>query len=146
MFDIKSLYTSIPHIYGLEAISFSIVNIQTHYIPDFQQDLYWKVKKQYQKIIIVLLMNFIDKLMGTIFVTTYTTLTMGYFEVHCYNICKLKQEKNFKNLLQKIGVVFQTIFKKPEELFKTLHSVNEAVQFTTEFSDKEIPFLDILIK
>ena len=35
---------------------------------------------------------------------------------------------------------------KPEELLETLNSVNEAIQFTIEFSDKEIPFLDILIK
>ena len=29
---------------------------------------------------------------------------------------------------------------------ETLNSVNEAIEFTMEFSDKEIPFLDILIK
>ena len=35
---------------------------------------------------------------------------------------------------------------KLEELLETLYSVNEAIQFTMEISDKEIPFLDILIK
>ena len=35
---------------------------------------------------------------------------------------------------------------KREELLETLNSVNEAIHFTMEFSDKEIPFLDILIK
>ena len=34
----------------------------------------------------------------------------------------------------------------PQELSETLNSVNEAIQLTMEFSDKEIPFLDILIK
>ena len=36
--------------------------------------------------------------MGTIFATTYATLTMGYSEVHFYNICEIKWGKNFKNL------------------------------------------------
>ena len=35
---------------------------------------------------------------------------------------------------------------KPEDLLETLNSVNEAIQFTMEFNDKEIHFLDILIK
>ena len=35
---------------------------------------------------------------------------------------------------------------KPEELLEALNSVNEAIQFTMEFCEKEIPFLDILIK
>ena len=35
---------------------------------------------------------------------------------------------------------------KPEELLETLNSVNEAIQSTMELSDKEILFLDILIK
>ena len=35
---------------------------------------------------------------------------------------------------------------KPEELLKTLNSINMAIQFTMEHSEKEIPFLDILIK
>ena len=35
---------------------------------------------------------------------------------------------------------------KPDKLLETLNSVNEAIQFTVEFSDKESPFLDISIK
>ena len=35
---------------------------------------------------------------------------------------------------------------KPEELLEILNSINEAIQFTVEFSDTEIPFLYILIK
>ena len=38
------------------------------------------------------------------------------------------------------------IQKKSYAAEETLNSVNEAIEFTMEFSDKEIPFLDILIK
>ena len=35
---------------------------------------------------------------------------------------------------------------KPEELLTVLNSINKYIQFTLEYSDKEIPFLDILIR
>ena len=92
--------------------------------------------------------------MGTIFAPTYATLTMGYFEVHFYNICGLKWRKEFQAIILENWSRFlddcqaplnkNTV--KPEELLETLNSVNEAIQFTLEFSDKEISFLDILIK
>ena len=37
--------------------------------------------------------------MGTIFARTYVTLTMGYFEVHFYNNCELKWEKEFEEFI-----------------------------------------------
>ena len=37
--------------------------------------------------------------MGTIFAPTYATLTMGYFEVHFYNICELKWGKEFQEFI-----------------------------------------------
>ena len=92
--------------------------------------------------------------MGTIFTATYATLTMGYFEFHFYNIYKLKWGKEFQEFILENWSRFlddcqRPLDKnkvKPEELVKTLNSVNETIQFTMEFSDQEIPFLDILIK
>ena len=92
--------------------------------------------------------------MGTIFAPTYVTLTMGYFEVRFYNICELKWGKEFQEFILENWSRFlddcQTPLDKnkvkPDELLETLNSVNKAIQFTMEFSDKEIPFLDILIK
>ena len=92
--------------------------------------------------------------MGTIFAPTYVTLTMEYFEFHFYNICELKWGKEFQEFILENWSRFlddcQTPLDKnkvkPEELLETLNSVNKAIQFTMEFSDKEIPFLDILIK
>ena len=90
--------------------------------------------------------------MGTIFAPTYATLTMGYLEVHFYNTCELKWGKEFQELILENwscfldGCPLDKNKVKPDELLETLKSVNEAIQFTMEFSDKEIPFLDILIK
>ena len=54
--------------------------------------------------------------------------------------------ENWSRLLDDCQTTLNKNKVKPEELLETLNSVNEAIQFTIEFSDKEIPFLDILIK
>ena len=93
-------------------------------------------------------------MMIAIFAPTYATLTMGYFEVHFYNIFELKWGKEFQEsivenwsrFLDDYQIPLDNSTVKPEELLETLNLVNEAIQFTMEFSDKEIPFPDILIK
>ena len=79
---------------------------------------------------------------------------MGYFEVHFYNIWELRWGKEFKEFILENYSRFlddcQTSLDKnkvkPEELLETLNSVKEAIQLTMKFIDKEILFLDILIK
>ena len=103
-FEVKSLYTSIPHNYGLEAISFWI---EKH--PD---SLHSRFSKGFvlESIKIILENNncfFNDEFyrqisgtaMGTIFAPTYATLTMEYFEFHFYNICELKWGKEFQEFI-----------------------------------------------
>ena len=99
-FDVKSLYTSIPHNYGLEAINFWIEKL-----PD---PLHLKFSKGFVlgSMKIILENNnctFNDEIsgtaMGTIFAPTYATLIMGYFEVHFYKICELKCVKEFQELI-----------------------------------------------
>ena len=71
---------------------------------------------------------------------------MGYFEVHFYNICELKWGKEFQEFILEnwsrfLGDCQTPLDKntvKPEKLLETLNSVNEAIQFTMEFSKKEI--------
>ena len=85
---------------------------------------------------------------------THATSTIGYFGVHFYNICELKWGKEFQEFILENWSLFlddcHTPLNKnkvkPKELLETLNSVNEAIQLTIEFSDNEIPFLDILIK
>ena len=159
MFDVKSLYTSIPHDYGLEAISF--------WIEKYPDSLHSRFSKGFvpESIKIISENNnctFNNKFygqnsgtaIGTIFAPTYATLTMGYFEVHFYNICELKWGKEFQEFILENWSRFLDDCQTPldknmvktEELFETLNSTNKTIQFTMEFGDKEIPFLDILIK
>ena len=96
-FGVKSLYTSIPYNYGLEAISIWIEKN-----PDSWHSRFSK-RFILESIKIILENNnctFNDEFyrqisgtaMGTIFAPTYATLTMGYFEVHFYHICEVKWE------------------------------------------------------
>ena len=55
-------------------------------------------------------------------------------------------KKNWSRFLNDCHTPLDKNMIKLEELLETLYSVNEAIQFTMEISDKEIPFLDILIK
>ena len=59
---------------------------------------------------------------------------------------KIISKKNWSRFLNDCHTPLDKNMIKLEELLETLYSVNEAIQFTMEFSDKEIPFLDILIK
>ena len=101
-FDVKSLYTSIPHNYDLEAISFWIEKHPGSLHLRFSKRFVLESIKIILEIIIVLItMNFTDNgtAMGTIFALIYATLTIGYFEVHFYNICELKWGKEFQEFI-----------------------------------------------
>ena len=88
-FDVISLYTSIPHEFGLEAIDY------------FLEDLHPRFRKKF----VLESANFIlknitltfdsefylqikGKAMGTIFAPTYANLTMGYHEIKVYSIIR----------------------------------------------------------
>ena len=94
-FDVKSLYTIIPHNYGLEVISF--------WIEKHPVSLHSRLSEGFvlESIKIILensngafnnncYRQISGTAMGTIFAPTYATLTMVNFEVHFYNICELK--------------------------------------------------------
>ena len=71
--------------------------------------------------------------MGTIFAPTYANLTMGYFEVHVYDICEVKWERKFKEFpienWGRFSVDCETTIKKKnnhKDLLDTINS-NEAI-------------------
>ncbi|XP_062586434.1 uncharacterized protein LOC134248002 [Saccostrea cucullata] len=157
-FDVKSLYTNIPHDLGLEAIKFWIEkypeliprNISSEFILDsvrfilenntfhFDGDFYKQIK---------------GTAMGTKMAPTYSILVMGFFEETLY-------QKVSDELGQEIGKHLRDYWKqflddcflfwnKSEEdlqtLYTLLNSINPNLQFTMEHSDSSIPFLDVMI-
>ena len=74
-----------------------------------------------------------------------------------FEVSSLLNMRNLQlNILKKSGTVFRflldcyTVLKSSpislEELLLTLNSINPSIRFTMEYSNDQIPFLDILIK
>ena len=98
-FDITSLYTSIPHEYGLEAIKYWLDNHRSSVNKRFPTDFILEAIK-----LILINNNFlfddvfyqqlIGRAMGSIFAPTYTGLTIGYLELKLYVIVELRRERD----------------------------------------------------
>ena len=92
--------------------------------------------------------------MGTIFAPTYANLTMGFFELTFYNLCRDKLGEDLGNFIFENWSRFlddcETLLEEnkinPNDLLSILNSINPSIQFTTEYSKDAIPFLHILIK
>ena len=74
---------------------------------------------------------------GTIFAPTYTTLSMGYFEIKLYNACTFKYGKllaenvkeNWNRFLDDCYTVLRSSQISPEEILLTLNSINPSIQY-----------------
>ena len=92
--------------------------------------------------------------MKTIFAPTYANLTMEFFELTFYDLCRDKFGENLGNFIFKNWSRFlddcKTLLEENKmnsnDLLSILNSINPSIQFTMEYSKDAIPFLDILIK
>ena len=92
--------------------------------------------------------------MGTIFAPTYAMLSMGYFELTFYRICinefgeTLGQSilVNWRRFRGDCETPLDKTKIDPNRLLEIANSINPSIKFTMEKSNKELPFLDILIK
>ena len=158
-FDVTSLYTSIPHNYGLEAIKYWLDKYRSSVNPRYSTSFILEA------ITFILTNNnfafddeycnqILGTAMGSIFAPDYAGLTVGYLEIKLYTICELKWGKvtmlyiyeNWSRFLDDCHITLDTKDVIPEDLLAILNSINKNIQFTMDYSDKEIPFLDILIK
>ena len=158
-FDITSLYTSIPHSYGLEAIKYWLDNFRSSVNQRFSTSFILEAIK------FILTNNnfvfndeFLTQLLGTamgsIFAPTYAGLVIGYLEIKLYAICEIRWGatiskfiyENWSRFLDDCEILLDKSVVKPEELLEVLNSINVYIKFTMDYSDTEIPFLDILIK
>ena len=157
-FDVIGLYSNIPHCYGLEAIEYWI-NKYPQLLDRFSKEFVLESTKfilenNNFKFDNIFYNQIKGTAMGTIFAPVYANLTMGYFELQFYDICRINfghEQHNFicqnwKRYLDDCQTLLQGDKINPDDLLSVLNSVHPSIQFTMEYSKKEIPFLDILIK
>ena len=157
-FDVCSLYTNIPHEFGLRAIEYFVSNYRQSINPRFTIQF---VSEAASFILSNNSMTFDEMFylqiqgtaMGTIFAPTYATLSMGFHEIELYVIIRNKFtlpvsnyfEQNWKRLLVDCFIFLRLSLIKPSELLEVLSNINPAIQFTMEKSDTRLPFLDVMI-
>ena len=85
--------------------------------------------------------------MGTIFAPTYANLTIGFFELRFYDLCRDKFGENLGNFIfENCETLLEENKTNPNDLLSILNSINPSIHVTMEYSKDAIPFLDILIK
>ena len=78
---------------------------------------------------------------------------MGYHEIEPYAIIRNKFtppvsnhfEQNWKIFLDNGFIFLRLSLIKANKLLDVLNNINPVIQFTTEVSDTQLPFLDIMI-
>ena len=157
-FDVVNLYTNIPHNYGIEAIQ--------HWLNTYPDDLHPRFEKEFvlkglRFILENNYFNFNDKsyrqktgtAMGTKVAPTYANLVMGFHEIKMYeescrkfgNTFETYLIENWKRYLDDCFIIWNQDLNKLQEFKTLLNNIDDHIQFTMESSDKELPFLDILI-
>ncbi|XP_028410554.1 uncharacterized protein LOC114533251 [Dendronephthya gigantea] len=155
-FDVVNLYTSIE--LGLTAIEYWIDNFGNSLNRSFSKEFIM------ESITIVLKENtfhFVNKLyqqiqgtaMGTKMAPTYATLVLGYLEEKLYSEFETRfgseQKEEFVRAFQRYLDDCFTIWNKSEEDLRKLHamlnSLHESINFTVEFDNAKLPFLDMLV-
>ena len=157
-FDVTSLYTNIPHTLGLEAISFWLDKHGNKIEPRFSKDFIL------QGLDLILQNNsffFDDRYflqikgtaMGTKVAPTYAGLVLGFLEEKMHLEIEKKFDTNFANYikhqwkryLDDCFIFWDKTDRELKDFHMLLNQLHESIKFTIETSEKELPFLDILI-
>ena len=157
-FDVVSLYTSIPHDLGLEAINYWVINHGADLPRPFTTDFILKA------IALILKENtfqFDDKnfkqiqgtAMGTKMAPSYATLVMGYLEkqlyarfLDIYGPSETEEFINtFKRFLDDCFLLWNKSKEALEELHQLLNNLHPKINFTMELNANKLPFLDVLV-
>ena len=158
-FDVISLYIDTPHAYELEALSYWIDKHPGSLHKRFSKTICIRSNR------LILENNncnfnyeFFVQMNGTatetMFTLTYATLRMGYFKLTFYKICINELGETLGHFILENWRWFLDDCETPlgktkidsNRLLKILNSINPSIKFTMETSDKELPFLHILIK
>ena len=155
-FDVISLYANIPHAYRLEAlpcwIEKHLSSLHERFSKQFVlESARFIIENNNGKFNDEFFVQINGTAMGTIFAPTYET---GYFELTFYRICINKFGETLGHFILEDWCWFLDDCEAPldktkidpNRLLEILNSINPSIKFTMETSDKELPFLDILIK
>ena len=145
--------------YGLEAIEYWLDKFPESLHPRFPKEFVLEsVKFIYENNNLNFDNEYFNQIkgtaMGTIFTPTFANLTMGFFELTFYDLCKDRFGEDLGNFIFENWTRFlddcETLLEEnktnPNDLVSILNSINPSIQFTMEYSKDLIPFLDILIK
>ena len=157
--DIVSLYSNIPHDLGITAITYWINMLpQSHarFPPEFILTCLEIVLKNN----IFCFNNLFYKqvkgtAMGTKCAPYYATLTLGYLEKVV--IAPIIESRlgtpvkdyflsNFIRYLDDCFIIWPKSFPPFQDFFTILNQAHPSITYTTDFSEKEIPFLDVLVQ
>ena len=152
-FDVKSLYTNIPHEYGLEAMSYWLNRHQDSLNPRFSkafilESIEFILKNNNFMFNDEYFLQLVGTATGTDMARTYATLTMGYHEVKFYSICELNWgaavrqyiEETWGCFLDDCEIPLDQDKVKPEAIKDVLNSIHPKIQFTMEHSEEMVPF------
>ena len=152
-FDVVSLYTSIPHDLGLDAIKFCLEHhnaflprkFSTEFILDaisiiLHENTFQLDDKQFKQ------------LQEAAMAPTYATLVIGFLEYILYKLFgdlyghtdAQSLSKLFKRFL-KDGVLLWNKSKQLMDFHRLLNSLHQKIHFTMECSTEKLPFLDNLL-
>ena len=158
-FDVKSLYTNIPHEFGLQAMNFWLkkheASINSRFPKAFiLESIQFILKNNNFKFNEEYFKQLVGTAIGTDMAPTYATLTMGYYEKKLYAICKVKWgeeigseiEKNWGRFLDDCEIPVNEDKVDPKDLLEVLNSIDGNLQFTMQKSKEMVPLLDILIR
>ena len=158
-FDVVGLYSNIRHEYGLEAIEYWLGKFLESLLPRFSKELVFEsVKFVLENTNLKFDNEYFNQIegtaMGTIFAPTYLNLTMGFFELTFYDLCKDKFREdlgnfifeNWSRFLNDCETLLEVCKINRNYLLSILNSINPSIQFPMEYSKNAILFLEILIK
>ena len=147
-FDVGSLYTNIPHEFGLTAIEYFISHLRQSINPRFTTQF---ILEAASFILSNSSMAFDEMFylqiqgtpMGTIFAPKYATLSRGFHEIEFYAIIRNKFtlpvsnyfEQNRKRFLDDCFIFLRSSLIKTNQLLDVLNNINPAIRLAMETSD-----------
>ena len=147
-FDVRSLYTNIPHESELKSIEYFASYCKQSLNPRFTTQFILEtagfiLSNNSVAFDEMFYLQIQGTAMGTIFAPTYATLSMGFHEIELYAIIRNKFtlpvsnyfEQNWKRFLDDCFIFLRLSLIKPNELLDVLNNINPAIQFTMESSD-----------